>query len=192
MYYLIKAVQKCQAYIRLQFETTHQPHLCFHHLEHTIAVVENVKTLSHDLNIEHQLLLQMSAWMHDIGYLSSYQQHEDKSIDIAQTFFKDQISVAQIRCISACIQATKIDIIPTNNLEAILKDADSCYGIGPYFETRGNALRKEWQLMLGKEYSDTEWTTVQIHFLQNLKLYSMEAQHKYTDDIQQNLKNLVQ
>ncbi len=192
MHYLDKTAQECQEYVRLQFETIQHPHLCFHHLDHTIGVVEKVKTLSYNLNEEQQHLIQMAAWMHDIGYLSSYQQHEDKSIKVAQAFFRNRLSPAQIHCISTCIEATKIAVIPSNNIEAILKDADSCYGVGLCFESRGDALRKEWQIKLGKQYSDAEWTKVQIHFLQNLRLYSTEAQQEYSADILENLKNLNQ
>ena len=192
MHSLRNILQLCQQYVQKNVDQADSSKLYFHDFAHSLEVVKQVNRLSVQLKEEQQYLLQYAAWMHDIGYLIDYTEHENRSIAVAQQIFEPYLKDAQIQIISACIETTKIGIRPKNKLEALLKDADSCYSLGPHFVIRGNALRKEWHHWLDKEYKDQAWKQVQLQFLQELKLYSSEAEKLYRALIQHQLELLQQ
>ena len=191
MHYLRKTLQLCQQYVQKSFDQADSSKLYFHNFAHSLEVVKQVNQLSLQLEGEQQYLLRYAAWMHDIGYLTDYTQHEDRGIAIAQNFFEPFLNDTQIQIICGCIEATKVGFSPQNKLEALLKDADSCYCLGPHFVNRGNALRKEWHHWLDKEYKDQAWKLVQVQFLQELELYSNEGKKLYGPLVQHQL-NLLQ
>lgn len=146
----------------------------YHNLNHTLTVVNAVKELigsaGFDDNDKQALLV--AAWFHDIGYVESSKNHEDKSIAIVQDFLiKQNCDSEFIAQVVALIEVTKFKHVPKNKLEQVIKDADYYhFSTKEYIET-SELLREEWKLMLDKSYTDLEWLHTNLDMLSNCHRY---------------------
>lgn len=151
----------------------------YHNLSHTRRVVEKATELAELSKIpdsEKELLI-LASWLHDIGYTKDIKAHEEASVAIATPFLKKlNCPEDYIANISQLILATKIDAVPKNQLEKIIRDAD-CSHIGSknYLEVSA-LLRKEWELKCNKTYTEAEWLEENIHFLSTQhRFHTVEA-----------------
>jgi predicted metal-dependent HD superfamily phosphohydrolase len=132
----------------------------YHNLEHTKGVVNATKKIikSYNLADSEQEMLLIAAWFHDTGYIEGSFNHEDKSISLATQFLSENaIDKEFIASVASIIEATKFHVLPVNDLQKIMKDADYYhFGSKDYFQTC-TLLRKEWEEIDGKFYSDLEW-----------------------------------
>ena len=179
--------KKCKEHVQQLFATTNTEKLCYHNYEHTVDVVLRIQTLSPHLNSKQQNLLTIAGWFHDVGYLYGYDQHEHRGMKIAATYLRTDLSAEDITTITQCIEATQLKMPPRNELEEIIKDADIGYGVTEHFFTTGPQLRKEWQFMLNKTYSDKDWELLQYEFLKQVVFYSPKAKATYQPILKQNL-----
>lgn len=155
------------------------PKFTYHNLAHTQRVVEKADELSKLANVDEkqkQLVL-LASWLHDIGYTKSIKNHEEEGVIIAKDFLnKQKISEQEINTICELILATKMDAVPKNQLEKIIRDAD-CSHIGSknYIEV-SELLRKEWELKCDRKLTETEWLDENINFLSTKhRFYTNEA-----------------
>lgn len=144
------------------------PHtFLYHNLGHTQRVLKNTQVLIDGEGISgqdaHNLLL--ASWFHDTGYTQGVENHEEESVKIATTYLKEKnVDDSIISNVASIIMSTKMDVVPQNNLQRILKDADnSHFGKKSYMETC-DLLREEWELQNIKTYSDLEWIKENINF----------------------------
>ena len=155
------------------------PSFVYHNLAHTQRVVEKVSELveASNLNETEKEQLFVAAWFHDTGYTKSIDNHEDQSVTIAREFLTDKNCKAHdIDIICDLILATKMDYVPKNQQEKIIRDAD-CSHIGSknYLEV-SELLRKEWELTCDKKLNEAEWLDENIKFLSTKhRFYSNEA-----------------
>jgi len=167
----------------------------YHNLAHTQSVVEKTKELAELAGINevqtYQLLL--SAWFHDTGFIKSIDNHEEKSINIAEDFLKQHhVSQDDINAVNQLILATKMDYEPKNILEKIIRDADCAHIGSKNFADITNLLRKEWELACNKTLSDFEWLEENINFLTNKhRFYTDEASSKWDKIKGKNLSQLL-
>ena len=167
----------------------------YHNLAHTQSVVEKTKELTELAGINevqtYQLLL--SAWFHDTGFIKSIDNHEEKSINIAEDFLKQHhVSQDDINAVNQLILATKMDYEPKNILEKIIRDADCAHIGSKNFADITNLLRKEWELACNKTLSDFEWLEENINFLTNKhRFYTDEASSKWDKIKGKNLSQLL-
>ncbi|BDS12623.1 HD domain-containing protein [Aureispira anguillae] len=183
---LIPLEQQIKQYVTQLFEQANTSKLPYHNLEHTIGVVQRIEALSQTLPPRQIALLKIAGWFHDIGYLYGYDQHEDRGIVIARNYLASTLDAVQLDKVSACIEATKTTVKPSNQLEEIIKDADIGYGTTEHFFETGPKLRAEWELMRNKIYNDLDWETLQYDFLQQVVFYSDIAQATYLPILKQN------
>jgi predicted metal-dependent HD superfamily phosphohydrolase len=139
----------------------------YHNLSHTLRVVKSTKELIEgehisETDVENLLL---AAWFHDVGYTKGCKDHEEKGVDIANSFLKEKnLSEDRIVKISTLILSTKMGYDPQTNLEKILNDADnSHFGKKSYLDI-SDLLREEWDQLGEKTFTDTEWTQENITF----------------------------
>ena len=153
--------------------------LTYHNMKHTIDVVTQVEIIGKGEGIseEELLLVKSAALFHDCGFLITYENHEDNSIELAREilqmygFPEDQIAE-----ITAMINVTRKNAKPRNHLEAILKDADLDYlGRSDFIPVSRN-LYHEIQSFNGK-MSIEEWNKKQINFIENHKYYTQTAKN---------------
>jgi len=149
----------------------------YHNLAHTQKVLEKTIELAEKLEKDAASLekLQLAALFHDSGFINKAENHEQESVKILTHFLQENnVEVNKIEAIASLILATKMGHNPTNDLEKILIDADCAHIGNKSFEDKTALLRKEWEAIENKNYSDAEWVAINIDFLTN--------GHKYHTD----------
>lgn len=149
----------------------------YHNFNHTSDVVKAVEILSKQEKIEaseHEILV-VAAWFHDTGYVQGFENHEERSVEIATEFLTQKgKSSAYIDQVSVLIQATKYTYIPQTILEKIIKDADFYHFATDNYAERCELLRGEWESLKYKQASDLEWAKENLNVL-------AQCHHYYTD-----------
>ncbi|MCH2021056.1 MAG: HD domain-containing protein [Saprospiraceae bacterium] len=180
--------KKSQNKIRNLFDKADTTTLYYHNLRHTIEVVNLIDLMSLDLSDIDASLLRIAGWFHDVGYLYTYHNHEDKGMQIAFDYLrKTELENRYIQIIISCIEATKLSIEPRNKLEEIIKDADIGFGVTNGFFKKGPLLRKEWVAKLEKKHSDLEWEKLQLNFLSEVVFYTDFAKRKLKPILEKNM-----
>jgi predicted metal-dependent HD superfamily phosphohydrolase len=149
----------------------------YHNLAHTQKVLEKTIELAEKLEVDAASLenLQLAALFHDTGFIKGAENHEQESVKILTHFSQENnLEVNRIEAIASLILATKMGYDPTNDLEKIMIDADCAHIGNKSFEDKTALLRKEWEVIENKNYSDAEWVAINIDFLTN--------GHKYHTD----------
>ena len=184
------AVSKAKAFVIRQMEMQPQPSLMFHNLKHTTEVAATAYRLGQMENLSSSdlVLLQVAAWFHDLGYLSSYIGHEESSAGMAQEFLEElQMPNDGIQRVMDLIAATKFNQIPETELEKILVDADRANMGSREFLQRGELLRHEWKVYLSKTYTDIEWLEHQLNYIQTTLFHTESAKHLFEENRQFNI-----
>ncbi|MBC3757074.1 HD domain-containing protein [Hyunsoonleella sp. SJ7] len=167
----------------------------YHNIPHTQRVVNSAKELAELANIEEadKNLLLVASWLHDTGYTKGAKDHEEESVKIAKAFLAGQnCPEKDVKTICDLILATKIDAVPKNQLECIIRDADSSHiGSKNYLEI-SELLRKEWELLCNKSLTESEWIAENIDFLTTRhRFYSTEASSMWDNRKGKNLSQLI-
>ncbi|WP_298237760.1 Pycsar system effector family protein [uncultured Algibacter sp.] len=140
----------------------------YHNLTHTQRVVEKAKELAEQsgLSDSEKDILTLATWFHDTGYTKNIKNHEEESVVITKDFLSSQkFTKEDIDAVCNLILATKMDYVPKNKLEKIIRDADCAHiGSKSYLEV-SELLRKEWELTCNRTLSESEWLDENIHFL---------------------------
>ncbi|GAB4245468.1 MAG: hypothetical protein Kow0027_05870 [Saprospiraceae bacterium] len=164
----------------------------YHDLAHTLAVRESVLQLAeaYRLSDEEKELLELAALFHDTGFTARYDEHEEKSKEIAEKYLRSQgVDEEKINQIQQLIEVTKVTVEPNTLLEKLLKDADFNNLSGDYL-AKSDALRHEWKVFCGKEMDESAWVENNLNFWKNHKFYTGEGQAKYGEEKRKTLKKL--
>jgi len=172
----------------------------YHNLDHTIQVVEKIKTLAKEENInpEDTENLLLAGWFHDLGYVDDADNHEEESRKIAANFLKQhQLSEERIAKIGELILATDKFYKPKNRLEEVIKDADLYHlASDDYFRICEN-LRQEIKEVHHQKFSKQQWSELNIVFFSKHQFYTKYAKEnwqpikeKNVDRILTNIQNL--
>lgn len=141
--------------------------LTYHTLNHTIEVLRVCDEYIKRLNIvKHDaMLLRTAALLHDIGFLWTYKDHEERGGSFAREILLQwAYREEDIEIIYNLIMATKIPQNPQNLLEMIICDADLDYLGTDRFYTIGHTLFQE--LLNHKVITnEVEWDKLQVNFL---------------------------
>ncbi len=165
----------------------------YHDIEHTLNVVESAKLIGehNKLSDDDMEVLLLASWFHDTGIVNLYIGHEEKSVEIFRDFIgKDHLPEEKIEKVIQLIRVTKIPHNPQNLLEKIICDADLSHTGKKGFQHRAKLLRQEWEKMLGKKYSDTEWLNSNIDFLTKNKFKTDYANTTYEEHRRLNIEKL--
>jgi hypothetical protein len=141
--------------------------LTYHSVDHTIDVMEASERICkmEGVNGDDQCLVKTAALFHDMGFLETYDGHENLSIMKAQEILpKYGYSNNDIEKIAGMINSTRIPQNPTDKLEKILADADLDYLGRDDLFLIGQRLQYEWKL-IGKISSLKEWHEKQLGFI---------------------------
>ncbi len=152
--------------------------LTYHHVKHTLDVLEQSEIIAgfeKGMMEEELFLLKISALYHDIGFLNTYNGHEEESCRIAE------IDLTQFGLISSekdivfgLIRATRLPQNPQTKLQQIICDADLDYLGRSDFYTIGEGLYQEF-LWQGLVKNELEWNRVQVNFLENHHYFTPSA-----------------
>lgn len=185
-------VKKAEAYVVHLLQKGLSADHKYHDLTHTLSVRNAVLHLAnaYRLSDEEKELLELAALFHDTGFTVQYDQHEEKSKEIAEKFLKDQgVPQEKIDTIKQLIEVTKLTAEPNTLLEKLIKDADFNNLSGDYL-SRADALRHEWKVFCGKEMDESSWVDNNFNFWKNHKFYTGEALASYGEEKRKTLKKL--
>lgn len=149
-------------------------YLTYHCLEHTIYVVEKSEYIAKKQGVSRKkiYLLKIAALFHDIGFISTYAEHEKKSCSIAKKELKSfDFNQKEIDLICGMIMATKIPQQPTTELENIIADADLEYLATNKFLETGNLLYNELK-HFNKDLTLKKWNKIQISFISDHQFHT--------------------
>jgi adenylate cyclase len=151
--------------------------LYFHNKQNIKDIYNMVELLgrAEELSDEENLLLRTAALLHDIGYIWSYDEHEDHSIDYAREILPDyQYTEEQIQKICSLIEVTKNMRRPESRIEEIMLDAEMHYlGRADYVTLSDNLFFELYEK--GKIQTKNEWVRMQNVLLSNHKYFTKTA-----------------
>ncbi|MDP2685610.1 MAG: HD domain-containing protein [Aequorivita sp.] len=153
--------------------------LQFHNYCHTAEVAHNANLIAQKSNLtdaEREMVV-ISAYFHDVGNIETASGHEKLSCTIAREFLQKQnFPEEKISIVEHTILSTEMGREPTNLLEEILNDADFSHLGMTTFTERNRLLREEWETFLDMTFTDKEWITLNIKFLEQHHFYTEVAQ----------------
>lgn len=164
--------------------------LVYHDYVHTRQVVRAARSIGKGMRISSDDLeiVTIAAWLHDIGFTEVYDGHEERGAAIATTFLAAQGSPQErIDQVVGCILATRMPQNPTNILQEIVCDADLAHLADRSLLQRNELLRLEWQLVLGKIFTDLEWERQTFEFLSRTAFHTRYASIEFYEGRTENL-----
>lgn len=182
-------VRQAQAYVGPLLSAGLDPRLSYHTLAHTAYVVKQAHALADAAALPpaqaEELLL--AAWFHDSGYLDTYDGHEYQSMARAEAWLREQgVGATRIEVIKNLIRATHRDEPANTELEKLLVDADMSNLAADDFRARAELIRIEWELLLDKSYTNTEWAELQLAFMTSHKYHSAAGKERFKKDFKKN------
>ncbi|QNF34443.1 HD domain-containing protein [Adhaeribacter swui] len=181
------ALQKLQAGLSEKYT--------YHHVAHTLDVLEQctkIADLEGVVAPEELFLLQVGALYHDMGFLYTYQGHEDKSCEIADVDLTNfGFSKPQKEVVFGLIKATQVPQNPQTKLEEIICDADLDYLGRPDFYAIGEGLYQEF-LWQGIVKNELDWNRVQVKFLKNHRYFTPSSIARREKQKQEYLQQVIE
>ena len=142
--------------------------LYYHNYYHTLDVLNATEQIAKAENAtyEETLLLKTAAVFHDVGYIYSRENHEQKSCAMAKEMLSAiGIKKDDIEKICELILATKFPHHPKDKLGEIICDADLDYlGREDYFSISQNLFKEFKDAGIIKDEND--WKQMQVKFLE--------------------------
>jgi predicted metal-dependent HD superfamily phosphohydrolase len=189
-----KLVADARLYVIKLFKKLGKRDFHYHNLGHTKRVVKAAKKIAKKnyLCKNDYILLLVSAWFHDIGFLEGKSQHEERGAERVEKFLiLQRVEASLIPSFKEAILATRLPQTPTNLVEEILCDADLYHlGTAGFFKIN-KSLRKEFQLVHGISIDKKEWIAKDIKML-TAQTYFTEYSRKELDKrLKSNLKKLI-
>jgi len=188
-----KIIAKAGRYVETYFLENHRPELTYHNLSHTRYVVAAVEKMAayYALGEEDTGMLTLAAWFHDIGYVSGKNGHEQVSCRLATDFLRKQdVSVEAIEVIRKLIAVTCRTVAPEGLPEEIMLDADTFHLARKSFFKKSELLRKESELLEGRQIARSAWYGETIAFLEQHQYYSRYGKIILEEQKQENLFHL--
>jgi uncharacterized protein len=170
--------EHARQYAEGRLEKELPPHFLYHGIAHTREeVVPAVETLAAMEGVKGKSLnlLRTAAWFHDVGYVESAVYHELISARIAvQVLPSFGYHTDEVEVVRWAILATALPQSPNSLLDQILTDADLDVLGRTEYMSRNADLRNELA-SLGKQFTDQEWYTGQLKFLEAHKYFTASA-----------------
>ncbi len=167
-------IEQAEQFIKELFKDKLSPEYTFHNFDHTLSVVNGVKELcEHEkVNKSDEEMIVIAAWFHDAGYINGSFNHEKLSVIIASEFLKENDkSEEYISAVSDLINATTYTNTPSTLFEKIIRDADYSHLTSDTYDSTSDLLRKEWESVEQKIYTDLEWEISNLRFLTKVHTY---------------------
>ncbi len=168
----------------------------YHNLDHTMRVFKNTKELiehSSISNKEKKALL-LAALFHDTGHIHGPEDHERNSVIIATKFLKENHADEDIiEMVSQLIMATQYETTPKNELEYIIRDADTSHFAKHYFKDSSELLRQELKLQGKYSFNKRQWLDENIKLIQsNHTYYTNYAKEHWAPLKEQNISKMME
>lgn len=165
---------EAEAFVRDLIEKEAPPELHYHDFGHTANVVRYAGIIgkASKLSDEEMHLIKIAALFHDIGYINSFERHEEESAKIATNYMNDKgFSQDNINIVMGCILSTKLEESPNTLIEKVLCDADFMHFAEDDYSEQSEMLRIEFNSVekgkLSKKLFDIE----------SLKIFNKHSYH---------------
>jgi uncharacterized protein len=155
------------------------PDLTYHSLQHTRddvlpAAIRLGRASA--VSPEDCLVLTTAALFHDTGFLLAYDEHEQRSINVARAALPGfGYSADQIQTIAELIAATKMPQRPNGKLQQLLCDADLDLLGRDDFMRLNRVLLDEVRRYSVEPITEEAWLRDQTRFLENHKFFTPAA-----------------
>lgn len=188
-------VEKAEKFVLKLFRNDLPNTFIYHNFTHTQRVVKSTKELieKSEISVKQQEPLVLAAWLHDTGYTKTYVGHEERSVEIAESWLKENEADEElIEDVSRIIRATKMGVEPQDISEQIIKDADTSHLAKDYFSETSEFLRQELRLQHIKNFSAQEWIEQNIElFTKKHQFYTKYALKNWKETKDKNLLSLL-
>lgn len=172
-----KLVESAEKFVFDLFKNELDQTFIYHNYTHTERVLRSTREIIENTKINQKdaEILELTALLHDTGYIKTREGHEEESVKIATEFLQNNnANKATIDAVSECIMATKFKDEPKTELGKIIRDADASHFGKKYFEEASEFLRKELEIQGIATYSPSEWVK------ENIKVLTKKHEY-YTD-----------
>ncbi|WP_445955613.1 HD domain-containing protein [Yeosuana sp.] len=143
--------------------------LYYHNVRHILDVFKVVNQYIRRDKIDKKsaYLLRIGALLHDIGFITTKIEHEEKGTEIAKELMSQfGYPEEDIKIVQGLIRATKVPQYPQNKLERILCDSDLDYlGRKDFYEISDQLYRELKEASIVSNVD--EWNKLQIKFLES-------------------------
>lgn len=136
------------------------PEMTYHTADHTKRVLQAVNIIGENekLSDDDMLLVSLSAWFHDVGYVTKPDDHETESAKIAESFLSERnVEPEKIDIIKEAILATRLPQSPKSKIARILCDADMSHLAAPDYFEQAELLRVEKKWLLHTQIPKTDF-----------------------------------
>lgn len=188
-------IEKAEAFIRVFYSERNIPE---DYVYHQITHIEQVVSASLEIASGNQLspkdleLLLVAAWFHDTGYESGWEEHEERSSQLAEKFLlKNGGNEKDVQIVRGCIMATKMPQKPNTRLEKILADADLSHLGKKNYWYNIDLFRLELNLVHKKFPSDIEFIEFELDFLNKHHFHNPFAKEIYLPKKERNKARLL-
>ncbi|AEE20912.1 putative metal-dependent HD superfamily phosphohydrolase [Dokdonia sp. Hel_I_63] len=194
---MTELLEKTDRFISELFDNELPKTCIYHNYVHTKRVLKSTQEIidnsEESLKDEEKLILQLSALLHDIGYVDGTENHEARSAEMAETFLKEQgVEATIIEEVKKVILATDMRVEPQTYLEQVLRDADASHFAKDYFPEASEYLRQELKIKGIKEFTTEEWNKANIEmFTIKHRYYTHYAQENWKPKKDNNLNDLT-
>ncbi|WP_029035997.1 Pycsar system effector family protein [Salinimicrobium xinjiangense] len=189
-------IEKAESFVQELFSRKLPNTFIYHNLKHTQRVVKSTKELieKSEIPVKQEEALLLAAWLHDTGYTEKYMGHEEESVEIAEAWLKENDADKElIETVSRLIMATRMQANPEDELEEIIKDADTSHLAKDYFEETSEFLRQELKLEKIKNFNHQEWIDQNIElFTERHQYYTPFAIENWKEQKDKNLFELLE
>jgi predicted metal-dependent HD superfamily phosphohydrolase len=192
---LISILQVVENHVTSLFLQQHNEQLTYHNLRHTQQVAAHAATIAahYQLSEADNFVVRVAAWFHDVGYLFGPPRgHEEMGAEKAAAFLNEQqVPAGLVAKVQDCIRATCMPQRPDNLLEQIVCDAD-LFGFGnDDFPENTKLLRRERELLTGKEITGSEWRTETLQLLNGHQYFTDYARALQQKNKQENIDRMT-
>lgn len=188
-------LQKIEEHIFQIHKDTLSHQYTYHNFNHTVRVVNGLEEILNHLTVDshNANLLRYAAWFHDIGYINSWEGHEERGAQMAQTYLLENgVPHDDVLTVMQLIRATKLDYVPDNDLECIIKDADFAHFSDENYVATSNLLKKEIESLCSKTFTRLEWLEQNRDvMLYRHRYYTNYAQQNWQPTKQKNLLDVL-
>lgn len=188
-----KVLDLVERYVRNLYADRDASNLLYHNLSHTEHVVRHVEEIAahYRLTGDELLAVQLSAWFHDVGYVSGPENHEVKSASLAAEFLRSHhVPQSIIDSVQGCILATRMPQKPETLLQKIVCDADLYHLGSEAFADRSKLMRQEAQLLSGKKIKKEKWRSKTLELLVQHQFHTDYCRARLEEQKQRNLLSL--
>jgi len=166
----------------------------YHDWSHIQRVLKAIHVIVGDEDIDEPLIedLLLAGIWHDADYAKGAKGHEARSATLAMNHLKDTpLTAERLQRIERLIHSTDTSVLPVQDDERIIKDADLAHLGSPQYMKYYELLRKEINNQNEVEVSEDHWLELCLDFLSRTHYHTKAANLAFGERKTKNVEELV-